>query len=864
MAFETQRFYGYRVSNNFSDVIDTELALERLTLNIGDLNIIRGASNAGAIRQDLIALSGLEDPLYRTLDRYSNETARYKSIMENSGGADSTLLGDLDINGQLVASSIRYNFLSADPETPDQLGFTDISTSRVSAWSTATSTPVESDPIFYGSQVKINSSSDTAGEGGTVTTNKLIWGQTAQPIIFPEAEVPTHKITANINGTEVKMYAMKSIPLKFDGYFRNFSGIVKVNPILNASNATVQVGWRIVNILNELDESRYSRSSILYRSVVGAPRRIEIYYPPEKFTEISLPYVGMFELPKAQLVNLNTLNISLNQFRDMPDVLTLAPNLTTLNIYRNNLYLASNPSLRKLGSDVVNKLPSSITNINMYGTYYGSIRCVDRANPYNMTGDVDAEITTGIGQSDSFGSISMSVIEARFPFLETLDVRRGTGPIFGPDEYDPLCHLPSVSESCKNYYAGYNDFRGIPTKGLKDLPNLQNLDLYSNYYLSDAAFSLDSPDLVSVNIGNTNLSIPNLSSRTSLTSFNYSYARRIDSLYTGSSDSSYKFSNCSSLTTLGFDRSNVSGFIPKFKGNFKLSSVDFYAAFYITGGRPALADGGEHGSELGNEFVMYDDTFRDAPDIAFFRVLSNRLLEGKGFQSKTFRNLKRLYYLYWYSYGRTGFGAEVYLPDVSTCPVLQYMIMPNNNFSGPVPSFVSNPLIYYVDLSNNQLEGQVPTFENRTRLRYLFLNNNALNSFNGFDNVVSLNFVYLYNNQITGSIPMLSESAPNIYRLYLYNNKFDKYTLGSFAGLTRIQVIDISSNMLYPNDINNIIDDLYANYVAAPRGRVTVNLRGQSNAGGYVPSSIGSVREQEVREKLNFLASKGWAISIGG
>jgi len=123
--------------------------------------------------------------------------------------------------------------------------------------------------------------------------------------------------------------------------------------------------------------------------------------------------------------------------------------------------------------------------------------------------------------------------------------------------------------------------------------------------------------------------------------------------------------------------------------------------------------------------------------------------------------------------------------------------------------------------------------------------------------------VYLYNNTISGSIPMLTGQAPNIRRLYIHNNQFNGYTKGSLAGLTRIQIIDISNNQLSESDLNNIIDDLFANYQAAPRSRVRVNLRGQSNAVGYNPSSEGSPREQDVREKLDFLASRGWTIAIG-
>jgi len=845
MAFGTRVHYGFKVSNNFSDVIDTELALERLKLNIGDLNIIRGADDAGAVRSDLIAVSDLNVPLYKTLDRYQSETEIYKSVMENSGGADAALRGDLDINGPLAASGIRYKFLNPDTES---IGIADISTSRISAWSTASSTPIASDPIFYGSQIEI--ASNGGGVGGTVTANKLTWGEIAQPKIFA-AELPTHKITTTINGTQVKLYAMKSIPLKFDGYFRNFDGAVTVNAI-----SGVSVGWRIINQVNSTDESRFERNALNYRSVVGAPRRIEIYYPPDRFTSITLTSIGMSDLPKAELPSLTGLNVSLNEFKDIPNITTFAPNLETLNIFRNNLYLAQNESLRKFGIDSINRLPSSITSINMYGTYYGSIRCVDRSDQDGTGVIVGSEITTGIGGADS-----MSVIEARFPDLVTLNVQRGTGPYFGPDEYDPLCFLPSAPNTCENYYVANNDFRGIPTTGLKDLSNLKNLNLYGNYYLSDASFALTSFDLVSVGIGYTQLSIPDLSSRTSLTSFDYSYGRRVNSLYTGSTDANYKFSNCTTLNSLGFFGSYANGFIPKFKGNFNLTSVDFYAAQYMTGGRP---DNGEHGYAEGDTYVMYKDTFNDAKGMRFFRVLSYSLLAGKGFEPGTFKNLSSLYYLFWYSYGRTGLGAVVELPDISGCPALQYMVMPVNNFSGPIPSFVSNDIIFYVDLSSNQLTGPVPTFANKTRITYVFLNNNQLSSFIGFENTTSLNYAYLHNNQIAGDIPMLSGQAPNLYRLYLYNNELSGYTVGSFAGLTRIQIIDISNNDLYASDINNIVDDLYINYLAAPRAGVSVNLRSQSNAVGYAPSSLGSVREQEVREKLDFLASKGWSVAIGG
>lgn len=848
MAFGTRVFYGFKVTNNLSDIINANLALQRLNLNIGDLDVIRGAaSELGASREDLIAISGLNRDIYKTLDRYIGDSSQYKEVLDRSAGADTALLGNLNINGPIGGSAVRYRFLNPVTEEP---GYADISTSRVSAWSTTTNPVQESDPIFYGAQVKINS--DNQNVGGTVFVDKLTWGQVAQPKLF-DAEIPTHKITTSINGQTVKLYAMKSIPLKLDGFFRNFNGNVLITPL-----SDLKVSWRIINKTNATDEQRYpnlgstTSATLNYRSVSAAPRLIEIYYPPDNIRSITLTSVGLSTLPAASLSNLDQLNISFNEIKQMPNLNLFAPNLATLNIFRNNLYLAETENLRKLNIVVVNRMPQSLTSINMYGTFFGAIRVV------NTSGAQVAPNSAG----------SRSVFEHRFPNLVTLNLQRGSGAFFTPDEYDPDSHLPSVPISCENYFMGSNDFRTIPTTGVKDRTNLKNFSLRDNNLLRDTTFSLSSLQLENVDISATRLPIPDLKSRPSLQTFSYSYggeqelALNLTSLYVNDSqESSYKFNACTGLRSLGFYGSRASGFIPKFKNNQSLTFVDFYAAQRLTGGRP---NGGEHGYGDGSTFVMYKDTFNDARNISFFRVLSYSLLVGKGFEADTFANLRNLDYLYWYSYFRTGSGGGVQLPNISSCQRLRYFIMPVNAFTGPVPSFVSNNNIYYIHLAYNNLAGPVPSFGNKLNLSYLFLYNNQLSSFPGFSNTPRLYFVYLQNNQITGNIPFLSNDAPSINRLYLFNNQFSGYELQSFAGLLRLQIVDVSNNNLSTSDLNNIIDDLFINYNAAPRGGVSINLRSQSRAVGYSPSPSGSSREQEIREKITFLQSRGWTINIGG
>jgi hypothetical protein len=160
----------------------------------------------------------------------------------------------------------------------------------------------------------------------------------------------------------------------------------------------------------------------------------------------------------------------------------------------------------------------------------------------------------------------------------------------------------------------------------------------------------------------------------------------------------------------------------------------------------------------------------------------------------------------------------------------------------------------------------VPAFSKRLSLAFVFLNNNLLSSFPGFDNTPSLNYAYLHNNQITGVIPRLGDSSqsPNLTRLIAFNNQLNGYASGSFIGLKRLELLDLARNSLYEFDLNNIIDDLHTNYLSSPRSRVTINLQSQTNAIGYSPSVDSlSEREKEVAEKIVFLRSKGWVISLG-
>ena len=84
----------------------------------------------------------------------------------------------------------------------------------------------------------------------------------------------------------------------------------------------------------------------------------------------------------------------------------------------------------------------------------------------------------------------------------------------------------------------------------------------------------------------------------------------------------------------------------------------------------------------------------------------------------------------------------------------------------------------------------------------------------------------------------------------MYNNQFTTYKSGAFKSITQIRYLDLGGNSLTQTSVNQIISDLYDNYLTAPRGRVVINLKGGSNA---APSG-------DSLDLITILETNGWDI----
>ena len=855
MALTNPKIFGLNVRTLLADVQNKNTAIQNLGINPLDLEIIKGSTNAGMSRFDWVSFSRLKTPIYRILDRLNYESNIFNSILLNRAGTDQTLFGNLDINGSLSGTAIRYRY--RDFSIGISVGnFTtgykiaDISTSRVSAWSSAD--PRANNPdlsiqklakISYGARV------------GIVESGKLEFGEQSsgvsgarlQTTITPEvkefpSEVPTSRIKCKIGTEIVYLYAMKGIPLVFKGFFRNLNASAVVD-----SSAT-KASWKIVETANENLYTNYvnqgsTTSSISYRSPISRERFIKLYKNPNEIQQITIRSANLRELPATKLVDCNFLDFAYNQLKTFPNFSFIAPSLFTLNIMRNPFYLSDIESERTFNSAVLAKIPTSLTTLNMEGTFYGSIE--------------------------------RNIISARLSNLVSFNCGRGGGAYFHPDTRSPdgsSAFCPDVPGTVTSYNISSNDFRSVDNNAqgssgtypngsysYKKIPNLVNLYVNNNYYLSDGAHSLDSADTISViNYSSTAVAIPNgLNGKTNLTNFTSVYNRNSGDIANNrsllDSGGNYKFAACNSLGTLHLYATNL-GTI-NFPSSFSNTNLSYLDLRYtnIKGGKPNTADSSQ-------EYVIYPETFRDAVNLRHIMINSGNL--GSGFPSgknrihpDAFLFNTELYYFWYRSYGTTtGNISQLF----NSNPKLQYLWMQQNAFSGTIPNFTGNPVIYYVNLQYNQLSGSIPGFKDLNNLRYLYFQNNNLT---GISEPGSLPNLYTYqapNNQITGQIPDFT-GCTNLRSLTLRNNQLTSYKVGAFSKLYRINFIDLKFNNLTQTDLDNILVDLLDNWTSINRGGVSINLKNQTNSSGSLafPSEIGYAAART-------LASKGWSIGLSG
>ena len=789
MSFKNTNFFGLNISKVLTDIKSTTEAVTNLGLNEKDLTKIFETANLGATPTDFQSLSTLDQYLQRSLVAYTKEIDSYENILALSAEPRNMLQGNLEVEGVLGGSALKYQYYDGTDQT---IKIADISTSRTSSWSSPVPAPVATSPIQYGLDVDLLN--------GALTTPNLEIFKEVQDVIFPDSEVPTHKLKlitdGNVNpstGLEepVYIFVMKNLPLIFEGEFRSLDIDVELFTNGFTSYRIFYVDDPLLTLKFENVGGESTESILEVSDTLTRRKNIEIYHNPLNYKTIILKNAGIRELPAATIDNLVKLDLSRNSLVTFPDFNFFAPQLSELNINSNDFRLATDSDLRTLNSSVIARLPTTLTDLDIGTCFNGPI------------------------EPDIFLSLTV---------LQKLQLRSTSNSLKLSGS------LPSLPPNIKVIDAADNNFAGAVPDTIFNAVNLSEYIVPKNALLGNDQVvppTFASVALTRFDISQTKHLIPDLSNRTLLEEFNCENNKSISSTIFSNN---YYFENCTSLEKISIKGTDVIGPLPaQFTGNNSLVEIDFRNTMltetYNTG--YALYSG------------MFDDCLNTLKEFSF----SSKDLRSQEIHPETFAGCISLTRIDIDGFGKFFNGS---LPIISDLVSLSELIITNTLITGNIwPSISNQGSLLFVNASNNNLSGAIPRYSNPS-IRYLYLNNNSFTSFNSID-TPALNQLFIQFNEISGLFPDLS-ALTDISFLYANNNQFNGYTPGSLQTMSSLSRLDFSVNNFGSSAVNSIINDLYLNYESNPRPGVIVNLEGNG-----VPGTLAS-------EQILYLQNQGWSI----
>jgi len=486
MAIRNRVLFGLKVFFNFSDIESKVAALENLGLDIRDLEVIRGIqSSIGPL--DLQNISGLDVNLTRYLDRLSSDSSRYRGIVNNLSGYQFRTKGNFEAFGPISGGAVRYKYIPNDEGlnvNQSNLKFGDISTSRVSSWSSATADETNlTQAISYGASVqvkrdlKVGQNSGFSPGVGEAIINVL---DTPEPIRFA-TEVPTDVIELDINGQTQYVYAMRGIPIVFTTAFKNLSMDFKFDPFgiedpIFTFQATDLSEPEITSVPNVSDNT----SQLRFNAQSYKEREIRLYYPPNNIESILGRNINLRFFPKVKFINLKLVDLQTNLLGEMPDWTNITyddnydSELKNIDLSQNPLFQADDEELRTFGTPVVERLPKVLTTLTLSGTYNGNTTFSTADESLVLVFDNPGNVSTG------YNSVTVDPNSTQtFDFdIQGTTVTIG-GKFWDKHQFDGKYYVyvrnpnPSVNLSS---ISGYT--KNVRTLDLSTrCPNLQNLYL---------------------------------------------------------------------------------------------------------------------------------------------------------------------------------------------------------------------------------------------------------------------------------------------------------------------------------------------------------------------------------------------------
>lgn len=391
MTIRNPVLFGLNVSNNFTDVVSRNECLENLGLNSNDLEVIRGISGTSLTKIDLQNVSGLDVNLTRYLSRLKSDTSLYAGVIEEVGGYQSVLQGNFEVNGAISGGAIRFKYISNNSGsglTEDDIKFGDISTSRVSSWSSASTDPNATDqPISYGGSVQVRGSLKIGQKNNPAyqpdSTKSIINVlDIPEPIRFP-TEVPTDVLEIEINDQIRYVYAMRGIPIVFLTAFKRIRVEMGIIPISggNPTYTILDTDPDAAEIQSTPTLISGTTSILVFNSSSFKEREVKIYFPPNNIEILKIPSLSIVELPPIKFLNLKRIDLSKNIIQTIPDFNRLnyifdgsgppTATLNTIDLDQNPLFLSDIDEYSRWGTYAVKRLPKTLTTLDVNGTYTG-------------------------------------------------------------------------------------------------------------------------------------------------------------------------------------------------------------------------------------------------------------------------------------------------------------------------------------------------------------------------------------------------------------------------------------------------------------------------------------------------------------
>lgn len=792
--------YGLNTSNRLNELEDLQESLSNLGLDIEDVNIIRniniGVNEDGVTRDDLKALSDLDFDAKRELVKYRTSTSRYSDFLDTIPPTRLPQPNNLKLNSRIGAGSIKYNYIDF---SDSQIKTADISTSRISSWSSFDDPVTDTSPIIYGGDLEV------IGPDSPIRATDI--SVTNEPIATKyESEVPTHYLNLNIDGNVYQFYVMKGIPVEFDAFFKNASFFIRVNVGTNDPLPS----WEIENVNENILYDNYENVSpgqeILFFDSRAKKRKLRYYYNPSKITRISMNNMNIEEFPSSVMENLGRLDFALNNLLEIPDFSNIAQNLTFLNLNGNNLSRSNLDAQQQL-----NRLPSTIEELYINGCFTDNI-------PLDLT---------------SYTNLRT--------FSQRSEYTRRNRRVMRYNQETPAVSSSSII----NYTIGGQIYSKLSaTLAIAD--NLETLDIEGNNITEldqpvnpstfvidevngDTNIKIKSDKLRSFLSSSNSHNIVDVSGKSDLTIYRHRYSRNLK----GNSDITGKFGGCFNLEDINLYNTDATGDISNNFSNL-----------------PSLERLDLRGTRIGG--TIESNSFTGSTN------LRTILIRGGSFDTNDFIKNDSLFGLInlrtLYIYNNQNIGGT--LPDFSDNENIRSILVQNTSMSGSIPTFDSNENLSNLRLRFNQFSGYMPAFSSSS-LRTIDLTSNNLtsDSDNLFPvlNCPNLRILRLSNNNFNNQISSF-ENCVSLLQVDLSNNNFSSYVSGSLRNNLSLNSVNVSSNNLPLGSIKDIINDLYNNWEQNNRGNVFVNLRGNN----YTESDL--ISDEIINSRLELLRLQGWII----